>query len=166
MCPGTAATYRVRQENHKLYIRLDNNFIYGSESSLTKGLLVHIVCDVTNTDRALGTSLSYRVSELYGEEGLSKNTFARKVQQGNLMVPSLLLAPPLNLKVMSMILLTRAFPKIVSSSILPNLRFSRQKKTSLLAMFVCTVPLQEKLLFVVLPPSSSLFSLFWPQYCC
>jgi len=73
MRPG-AATYRVRQQDHKLYIRLDNKFIDESEPALSKGLPVHIDCEVTNTDRALGTSLSYRVSKLYGEEGLPKDT--------------------------------------------------------------------------------------------
>ncbi|KAJ3773747.1 NADPH-dependent glutamate synthase [Lentinula raphanica] len=73
MRPG-AATYRVRQQDHKLYIRLDNKFIDESEPALTKGLPVHIECDVVNTDRALGTSLSYRVSKLYGEEGLPRDT--------------------------------------------------------------------------------------------
>ncbi|THV07938.1 NADPH-dependent glutamate synthase [Dendrothele bispora CBS 962.96] len=73
MRPG-AATYRVRQQDHKLYIRLDNKFIDEAEPALTKGLPVHIDCDVVNTDRALGTSLSYRVSKLYGEEGLPRDT--------------------------------------------------------------------------------------------
>lgn len=73
MRPG-AATYRNRQQDHKLYVRLDNKFIDESEPALLKGLPVHIECDVTNTDRALGTSLSYKVSKLYGEEGLPKDT--------------------------------------------------------------------------------------------
>ncbi|TDL27308.1 NADPH-dependent glutamate synthase [Rickenella mellea] len=73
MRPG-AATYKVRQQDHKLYIRLDNKFIDEAEPALTKGLPVHIECDVVNTDRALGTTLSYRVSKLYGEEGLPKDT--------------------------------------------------------------------------------------------
>ncbi|XP_006458247.1 NADPH-dependent glutamate synthase [Agaricus bisporus var. bisporus H97] len=73
MRPG-AATHRVRQQDHKLYIRLDNKFIDEAEPALAKGLPVHIECDVTNTDRALGTSLSYRISKLYGEEGLPKDT--------------------------------------------------------------------------------------------
>ncbi|KAL1683582.1 hypothetical protein EV122DRAFT_257975 [Schizophyllum commune] len=73
MRPG-AATHRVRSQDHKLYIRLDNKFIDESEPALTKGLPVHIECDVTNTDRALGTSLSYKVSKQYGEEGLPKDT--------------------------------------------------------------------------------------------
>ncbi|KAG8897871.1 glutamate synthase [NADH] [Tulasnella sp. 403] len=73
MRPG-AATYRVRQQDHKLYIRLDNKFIDESEPALAKGLPVLIDCEVTNTDRALGTTLSYKVSKLYGEEGLPKDT--------------------------------------------------------------------------------------------
>jgi len=68
------ATYCTRQQDHKLYIRLDNKFIDESEPALTKGLPVRIECTVVNTDRALGTTLSYRVSKLYGEEGLPKDT--------------------------------------------------------------------------------------------
>ncbi|KAF7311548.1 Glutamate synthase [Mycena kentingensis (nom. inval.)] len=79
MRPGVA-TYRVRQQDHKLYIRLDNKFIDESEPALTKGLPVRIDCDVTNTDRALGTSLSYRVSKLYGEEGLPRDTIRIRMQ--------------------------------------------------------------------------------------
>lgn len=73
MRPG-AATYKVRPQNHKLYIRLDNKFIDESEPALVKGLPVLVDCNVVNTDRALGTSLSYRVSKAYGEEGLPKDT--------------------------------------------------------------------------------------------
>ncbi|EJT98370.1 NADPH-dependent glutamate synthase [Dacryopinax primogenitus] len=73
MRPG-AATYRVRQQDHKLYVRLDNKFIDEAEPAITNGLPVRIDCDVVNTDRALGTTLSYRVSKVYGEEGLPKDT--------------------------------------------------------------------------------------------
>jgi len=68
------ATHCVRQQDHKLYIRLDNKFIDEAEPALTKGLPVRIECAVVNTDRALGTTLSYRVSKQYGEEGLPKDT--------------------------------------------------------------------------------------------
>ncbi|GAA95243.1 uncharacterized protein L969DRAFT_21927 [Mixia osmundae IAM 14324] len=71
--PGVA-TYKTRQQDHKLYVRLDNKFIDESEPALTKGLPVRIECDVVNTDRALGTTLSNRVSKRYGEEGLPKDT--------------------------------------------------------------------------------------------
>ena len=69
-----AATYRVRPQDHKLYVRLDNKFIDEAEPALQKGLPVEIDCDVVNTDRALGTTLSYRVSKQYGEEGLPRDT--------------------------------------------------------------------------------------------
>jgi glutamate synthase (NADPH/NADH) len=55
--PG-AATRKVRPQNHKLYVRLDNKFID---------------CLVVNTDRALGTTLSYRVSKVCEEEGLPRD---------------------------------------------------------------------------------------------
>ena len=73
MRPGVA-TYKTRQQDHKLYIRLDNKFIDEAELALTKGLPVRIEADVVNTDRALGTTLSNRVSKAYGEEGLPKDT--------------------------------------------------------------------------------------------
>jgi glutamate synthase (NADPH/NADH) len=68
------ATYRVRAQDHKLYVRLDNKFIDEAEPALQKGLPVTIECDVVNTDRALGTTLSYHVSKRYGEAGLPRDT--------------------------------------------------------------------------------------------
>lgn len=68
------ATYRVRPQDHKLYVRLDNKFIDEAEPALNKGLPVNIDCDVVNTDRALGTTLSYHVSKKYGEAGLPRDT--------------------------------------------------------------------------------------------
>lgn len=73
MRPG-AATYKIRQQDHKLYVRLDNKFIEEAEPALTQGVPVQIDCDVVNTDRALGATLSYRVSKIYGEEGLPRDT--------------------------------------------------------------------------------------------
>ena len=49
-------------------------FISEAEPALMEGLPVQIECDVVNTDRALGATLSYRVSKLYGEEGLPRDT--------------------------------------------------------------------------------------------
>ena len=68
------ATYRVRAQDHKLYVRLDNKFIDEAEPALQKGLPVEIDCEVVNTDRALGTTLSYHVSKKYGEAGLPRDT--------------------------------------------------------------------------------------------
>ena len=69
-----AATYRIRSQDHKMYVRLDNKFIDEAEPALQKGLPVEIDCDVVNTDRALGTTLSYKVSKQYGEAGLPRDT--------------------------------------------------------------------------------------------
>lgn len=73
MRPG-AATYKVRQQDHKLYVRLDNKFIDEAEPAIQQGIPVSIDCEVVNTDRALGTTLSYRVSKKYGEAGLPRDT--------------------------------------------------------------------------------------------
>jgi glutamate synthase (NADPH/NADH) len=68
------ATYKTRKQDHKLYIRIDNKLIDEADPALTKGLPVRIESEVSNTDRALGTTLSYHVSRRYGEEGLPKDT--------------------------------------------------------------------------------------------
>jgi glutamate synthase (NADPH/NADH) len=68
------ATYKTRKQDHKLYIRIDNKLIDEAEPALSKGLPVRIESEVRNTDRALGTTLSYHVSKRYGEEGLPKDT--------------------------------------------------------------------------------------------
>jgi glutamate synthase (NADPH/NADH) len=68
------ATYNVRKQDHKLHVRLDNKLIAESELALEKGLPCRIECDVVNTDRALGATLSYQISKRYGEKGLPQDT--------------------------------------------------------------------------------------------
>ncbi|EFP88939.2 glutamate synthase [NADPH] [Puccinia graminis f. sp. tritici CRL 75-36-700-3] len=72
MRPGVA-TFKTKQQDHKMYTRLDNKFIDEAEPALAKGLPVRIEADVKNTDRALGTSLANRVSKAYGEQGLERD---------------------------------------------------------------------------------------------
>lgn len=67
-------TYCVRKQDHRLHVRIDNKLIDESEITLAKGLPVTIDCDVVNTDRSLGTTLSYRVSKIFGENGLPHDT--------------------------------------------------------------------------------------------
>ncbi|CAK7901455.1 glutamate synthase [NADH] [[Candida] anglica] len=67
-------THCVRKQDHKLHIRIDNKLIDESELTLAKGLPVTIECDVVNTDRSVGTTLSYRVSKIFGEVGLPHDT--------------------------------------------------------------------------------------------
>ncbi|KAI1006261.1 Glutamate synthase [NADH] [Podosphaera aphanis] len=71
--PGVA-TFNVRKQDHRLYVRLDNKLISEAELTLEKGLPSRIECDIVNTDRAMGTSLSYQVSKKYGEDGLPIDT--------------------------------------------------------------------------------------------
>lgn len=71
--PGVA-TFNVRKQDHKLYVRLDNKLISEAELTLDKGLPSRIECDIVNTDRAMGTSLSYQISKRYGEKGLPVDT--------------------------------------------------------------------------------------------
>lgn len=71
--PGVA-TYNVRRQDHRLHVRLDNKLIAESELALEKGLPCRIECDIVNTDRALGATLSYQISRRYGEAGLPQDT--------------------------------------------------------------------------------------------
>lgn len=68
------ATFNVRKQDHRLYVRLDNKLISEAELTLDKGLPSRIECDIVNTDRAMGTSLSYQISKRYGEAGLPADT--------------------------------------------------------------------------------------------
>lgn len=71
--PGVA-TYNVRKQDHRLHVRLDNKLIDEAEVTLEKGLPVQINCEVVNTDRAFGATLSYRISKKFGEKGLPDDT--------------------------------------------------------------------------------------------
>ncbi|KAK9314867.1 hypothetical protein V1522DRAFT_430439 [Lipomyces starkeyi] len=71
--PGVA-TRNVRKQDHHLYDRLDNKLIDEAEITLEKGLPSQVDCEIINTDRALGATLSYRVSRKFGEQGLPTDT--------------------------------------------------------------------------------------------
>ncbi|KAF2859209.1 glutamate synthase-like protein [Piedraia hortae CBS 480.64] len=68
------ATYNVRKQDHRLHVRLDNKLLAESELALEKGLPCRIECDIVNTDRALGATLSYHISKRYGGAGLPEDT--------------------------------------------------------------------------------------------
>ena len=77
--PGVA-TYNVRKQDHKLHVRLDNKLISESELALEKGLPCRIECDIVNTDRAMGATLSYHISKRYGEVGLPQDTIHANIK--------------------------------------------------------------------------------------
>ncbi|KAK4550843.1 glutamate synthase [NADH] [Oleoguttula mirabilis] len=74
------ATYNVRKQDHRLHVRLDNKLIAESEVALEKGLPCRIECDIVNTDRALGATLSYQISKRYGEKGLPQDTIHANIR--------------------------------------------------------------------------------------
>lgn len=74
------ATYNVRKQDHRLHVRLDNKLIAESEMALEKGLPCRIECDIVNTDRALGATLSYHISKRYGEKGLPQDTIHANIR--------------------------------------------------------------------------------------
>lgn len=71
--PGVATKFTKKQD-HRLHTRLDNKLIDEAEVTLDKGLPVTIDAKIINTDRALGSTLSYRVSKGFGENGLPQDT--------------------------------------------------------------------------------------------
>jgi glutamate synthase (NADH) len=73
MNPG-AETHKSREQAHNMDARLDNKLIEEAELSLSKGLKTSISARVTNTDRTVGTTLSFMVSKKYGERGLPNDT--------------------------------------------------------------------------------------------
>ncbi|KAG1151514.1 hypothetical protein G6F38_001223 [Rhizopus arrhizus] len=73
------SNYCVTKQKHNLHVRLDNYFIEEAEAALSSKEKVHIQADVVNTDRALGTSLSYHVSKRHGENGLPDETIHIKL---------------------------------------------------------------------------------------
>ncbi|CAG8654235.1 8220_t:CDS:10, partial [Racocetra persica] len=77
--PGVA-THNVLKQDHKLYIRLDNKLIDESEPALTKRKKVEIDCEILNTDRALGTTLSNHISKKFGEHGLPDDTIHVRIK--------------------------------------------------------------------------------------
>ena len=77
--PGVA-TYNVRKQDHRLHTRLDNKLIAESEVALEKGLPTRIECDILNTDRALGATLSYQISRRHGEAGLPQDTIHANIR--------------------------------------------------------------------------------------
>lgn len=71
---SNVATYCVKKQQHNLHTRLDNYLIDESDPSLTKKERVKIESDIVNTDRAVGSTLSYHVSKKFGEKGLPSDT--------------------------------------------------------------------------------------------
>jgi glutamate synthase (NADPH/NADH) len=77
--PGVSNVCNSKQK-HNLHVRLDNYFVEEAEAALSNKEKVYIEGDVVNTDRALGTTLSYNVSKRHGEAGLPAETIHVKLR--------------------------------------------------------------------------------------
>lgn len=77
--PGVATKFSKKQD-HKLHARLDNKLIDEAEVTLDRGLPVTIDAEIINTDRALGSTLSYRISKRFGEDGLPQDTVVVNIE--------------------------------------------------------------------------------------
>lgn len=71
--PG-AATHNITKQNHALASRLDNKLILEAAPAFEKKRPTLIHATVVNTDRTVGTTLSYEVSKRFGEVGLPDDT--------------------------------------------------------------------------------------------
>ncbi|KAJ3199676.1 glutamate synthase [NADH], partial [Entophlyctis luteolus] len=86
LSPILAATYapgvemhNVEGQDHNLESRLDTRMIELAKNSIATASPIHLAFTVVNTERAIGTTLSYHVSKKYGESGLPDNTIQIKL---------------------------------------------------------------------------------------
>ncbi|KAJ3394182.1 glutamate synthase [NADH] [Entophlyctis sp. JEL0112] len=71
--------YNVESQDHNLESRLDTRMIELAKESIATGSPIKLAFTVVNTERAIGTTLSYSVSKKYGEAGLPNNTIQIKL---------------------------------------------------------------------------------------
>ncbi len=71
---GDQRTKTCEQAHSDLDRQLDWELITKAEDALDYGQPVHLASDITNVDRAVGATLSNRISQQYGGEGLANDT--------------------------------------------------------------------------------------------
>ena len=64
----------VMPQDHGLERALDNELVHLASPALERGEAVEIALPIVNTNRTVGTILSHRLSQLYGEQGLPDDT--------------------------------------------------------------------------------------------
>ena len=72
--PAGCALHHIADAVHDLTSVLDQQLIRGAQVSLERGEEVNLDFAIKNTDRAVGTMLSGKIAERYGEEGLPDKT--------------------------------------------------------------------------------------------
>ncbi|KAI8614485.1 hypothetical protein BC830DRAFT_1169386 [Chytriomyces sp. MP71] len=71
--------HNVEGQDHKLEARLDNRMIELAKDSIRMGAKSSMAFTVVNTERTIGTTLSYQVSKAFGEAGLPDDTIHVKL---------------------------------------------------------------------------------------
>ncbi|KAJ3255487.1 glutamate synthase [NADH] [Chytriomyces hyalinus] len=71
--------YNVEGQDHKLEARLDNRMIELAKESIKTGAKSSMAFSIVNTERTVGTTLSYHVSKAFGEPGLPDDTIHVKL---------------------------------------------------------------------------------------
>jgi len=66
--------YQSKEQNHQIHDILDRKLIKVAKPALEKGEKVEAQFSIINTDRSVGTMLSYNISKKYGSEGLPEDT--------------------------------------------------------------------------------------------
>ena len=75
----SAGIRNLTTQNHGLDLKRDNEFIEKAKPALENGTPVVIEGEVENTERTLGTMLSYEISNRYGKDGLPDDTIHLKM---------------------------------------------------------------------------------------
>ncbi|MDA3900533.1 MAG: glutamate synthase large subunit [Spirochaetes bacterium] len=68
------ATYCTQDQVHKISSILDRTIMADARYAIEKGEKVQLSYPIANTDRTVGTMLSYTISDKYGESGLPDDT--------------------------------------------------------------------------------------------
>ena len=72
--PDDVATYCRETQDHGLENALDNKLIELSADALANGTPVELDLPISNSNRTVGTTLSYNVAKRYGEDALPEDT--------------------------------------------------------------------------------------------
>jgi glutamate synthase (ferredoxin) len=76
--PDGVDRYKTREQSHGLDERLDWELIERARPAIERGEPVTIDMDISNVDRTVGATLSNRISEQYGVEGLPADTITAR----------------------------------------------------------------------------------------
>ena len=74
--PDTVATHQCREQDHGLEKALDHRLIAAARAAVESGEPVRMDMDISNSNRTVGTMLSYEVAKRYGLDGLPEDTIS------------------------------------------------------------------------------------------